>query len=206
MSRIRSSTLRVVRWAWCSSSETGRIQRGYLLFNPGELSPNADGVNHSTRHRFARLVSQVLPQSLEIPGGRRCKDAGHQPFVARAALPRALMSAASRRPDGREYSMPSPRVMSPNPTCTSARRRARSSPRAFWVRGEAPRDSPHDRPHGVESPTSRLARVTSRPFRGLPWAQGGGFSLRLGRAFASDGQVACRGRSGARPLGAAALH
>jgi len=36
----------------------------------------------------------------------------------------------------------------------------------------SPRNGPHGRPHEIAAPASHFARMTSSPFRGLPWAQG----------------------------------
>jgi len=46
------------------------------------------------------------------------------------------------------------------------------SPPASGVSSAAPRNRSQERPHEIGAPASHFARMTSRPFRGLPWAQG----------------------------------
>ena len=51
-----------------------------------------------------------------------------------------------------------------------------------------PYERPQKRPHQIFDAANCSEICTSEPLPSLPWAQGGGLPLRLGRAFASDGQ------------------
>ena len=126
-----------------------------------ELNEHISGISAESEQppgrtiREFRIVRSV--RSLEVT-----RDLGHDSLAARACIwlrsngcPLRSLMTLSNFAQYAELSHATP-----------------GSPPASWVRSAAPRNRSQERPHEICARASRFTRVTSGPFRGLPWAQG----------------------------------